>query len=239
MSIKILIVEDEILIAEDISFDLTEMGFNVVDIAISDKECFSAFDQYSPDVLIMDIKIKGKLNGIEVVNSLKKNHSIPVIYLSSNTDSKTLKEAVDSQPQAFLTKPYNKKELKLAIELAFLNHNQVELTAKKTPKTLQASVFVKNGDLYQRIELNSINFIEAAGSYSTVFTDKGEYILSSNLQNFENKIEHPNFVRIHRSFIVNITKIEGFDNNSILINGKHLPISKSHKAEVLNYFQKL
>ncbi|MFT5668876.1 MAG: DNA-binding LytR/AlgR family response regulator, partial [Vicingaceae bacterium] len=200
MAIKILVVEDEVLIAEDIAADLEDMEFDVVGTAISSKECFEMFEKYQPDLVMMDIKIKGELNGIEVVKVLKKKAPIPIVYLSSNTDSATLQKVVESQPQAFLSKPYNKKELKTAVELAFLNHNKQELLDTNAKKPLQTSVFVKSGSFYRKIELKDILYIEAAGSYSTVFTSSGEYILSTNLQTFQNKIALPDFTRIHRSY---------------------------------------
>lgn len=236
---KILIVEDEVLVAEDLCADLEEMGFEVVDIAISGEECFTSFKMHNPDVVLMDIRIKGELNGIEVAKKLKETATTPIIYLTSNTDSVTMKLAIESHPQSFISKPYNRKDLKAAIEIAIINHNQKELenSTKETP--LQAAVFVKKGEFYQRVELSEILYIEAAGSYSTVFTEKNEYVLSTNLHRFENKVENSSFVRIHRSYIININKVEGLGHQSVIINNKELPISTSYRNEVLPLFQKL
>lgn len=236
---KVLIVEDEVLVAEDLAADLEKMGFIVVGIAISGEECITAFEKNQPDVVLMDIQIKGDLNGIEVAKILKLKATTPIIYLTSNTDSSTMKQAIESGPQSFISKPYNRKDLKAAIEIAIINHNQKELENAAKDQPLQAVVFVKNGEFYKRLELNEILYIEAAGSYSTVFTEKKEYTLSANLHRFESKIENSNFIRIHRSYIVNISKIQGFNNHSVVVNNKELPISSSHHDNVFKLFQKL
>jgi DNA-binding LytR/AlgR family response regulator len=236
---KVLIVEDEVLVAEDLSADLKDMGFDVTDIAISGKECFASFERNQPDVILMDIRIKGELSGIEVAKKLKEKASTPIIYLTSNTDTATMSQAIESHPQSFISKPYNRKDLKAAIEIAIIHHNEKELRNSTKDQPLKTVVFVKNGEYYQRVELNEILYIEASGSYSTVFTEKKQYILSTNLLNFENKVENSNFVRIHRSYIVNISKIDGIGNNSVIINNKELPISTTHRNDVSKLFQKL
>lgn len=236
---KVLIVEDEVLVAEDLAADLKEMGFDVADIAISDEECFALFEKEQPDVILMDIRIKGEMNGIEVAKKLKEKTSTPIIYLTSNTDPITMKQAIESHPQSFISKPYNKKDLKAAIEIAFIHYNQKELESAIKDKPLQTSVFVKHGEFYQRVELNEILYIEAAGSYSTVVTEQKSYILSTNLRNFESKVENCNFIRIHRSYIVNISKIEGYTQNSVIINQKELPISPSYREDVIKLFNKI
>jgi len=236
---KVLIVEDEVLVAEDLAADLKDMGFDVIDIAISGEECFASFEKNQPDVILMDIRIKGELSGIEVAKKLKEKASTPIIYLTSNTDSATMTAAIESRPESFISKPYNRKDLKAAIEIAIIHHNQKELENSNKNQLLKTVVFVKNGEYYQRIALNEILYIEASGSYSTVFTEKKQYILSSNLHSFENKVENSNFIRIHRSYIVNITNIDGIGHNSVMINNKELPISTSHRNEVSKLFKKL
>jgi len=236
---KILIVEDEVLVAEDLSADLEEMGFEVVDIAISGDECFASFEKYQPDVILMDIRIKGDLSGIEVAKILKEKSSTPIIYLTSNTDSATMTAAIESHPQSFISKPYNRNDLKAAIEIAIIQHNQKELETSIKNQPIKTVVFVKDGEYYQRVMLNDILYIEASGSYSTVYTEKKEYILSSNLHSFETKVANSSFIRIHRSYIVNISKIDGIGNNSLIIKNKELQISTSHRIEVAKLFRKL
>lgn len=237
MLIKVLIVEDEMLVAEELSYDLQDEGFEVTGLAISSDECLSEIQKNQPHVILMDINIKGDLDGIETALIIQQKRNIPIVYLTANTDSATLKRAIETSPSAFISKPFNKKDLIVALELAFNKNNERVLTQKTT--TINDLFFVKSGKFYTKIEVNDINYLEASGSYTEIFTNDKNYTLSSNLNHFQENIQSPYFIRIHRSFVVNIKKVEGFDNNTVLINGKSLPISKSYQKEVFNWFNKL
>lgn len=236
MKIKVLIVEDEVLVAEEIAAELEDHGFQVTGIAISSEECFALLKEEPPHVLLMDINIKGNQDGIETVREINKTHTIPVVYLTANSDRKTTTRALATSPSAFINKPYAPKDLLIALEIAFNKHNDALLETDNEIK--KDSFFVKNGDFYTKINVADINYIEADGSYCKVFTQKKSYTLSSNLNCFTEKIRSSTFVRIHRSFIVNIDKVEAFDTNNLVVNGVSLPISKSHKKEVLELFTK-
>jgi DNA-binding LytR/AlgR family response regulator len=239
MAVKILIVEDEVLVAENLAADLTDLGFEVTDLAISADECFAAIDKLVPDVVLMDIQIKGKMNGIEVVERLNEQMSIAVIYLTSNTDSATMQRAIATKPKSFISKPYNLGDLQAAIEIAFQIYNDEPQNEVESNDASFSSVFVKSGEFYHRINLDDVLYVQASGSYCTITTDSGEFVLSMNLQNFINKVPRKNFVRVHRSFVANIQHIEKFDNNSIVIHGKELPISKSYREKVFKNLQRL
>ncbi len=235
--IKVLIVEDEILVAEELSFDLEENGFNVTGIAISSDECFAEIAKNTPHVILMDINIKGQKDGIETAKMVNETTNIPIVYLTANTDSSTLKRAVETTPSAFISKPFNKKDVIVALELAFNKHNERTLFQKNT--FTNDMFFVKSGKLYTKIDVNEINYLEANGSYTEIFTTNKTYTLSTNLNHFQENIRNNNFIRVHRSFIVNINKIEAFDTNTVLIEGKTLPISKSYQKELFLLFNKL
>ncbi|PCJ28125.1 MAG: DNA-binding response regulator [Flavobacteriales bacterium] len=237
MKIKILIVEDEVLVAEEIAADLKDYGFEITEIAISSDECFNAIKKEIPNVILMDINIKGEQDGIETANMITKTHNIPIVYLTANTDSKTMERALASSPSAFISKPYTKKDLVIALELAFNKHNE-KLITTTTPKNTD-SFFVKDGAHYTKINSHEINYIEADGSYSQIITTVKKYTLSTNLNHFQGNLNNPIFVRIHRSYIVNISKVEAFDKNSLTIAEKTLPISKSYQKEIMKFFNKL
>lgn len=237
MPIKVLIVEDEMLVAEEISFDLQDQGFDVTGIAISSDECLAEIQKNQPHVILMDINIKGDLDGIQTAQLIQQKTTIPIVYLTANTDSATLKRAIETSPSAFISKPFSKKDLIVALELAFNKNNEHILTQKSN--SINDLFFVKSGKFYTKIDVNEINYLEANGSYTEIVTNDKNYTLSTNLNHFQENIQNPYFVRIHRSFVVNIKKVDGFDNNTILINGKSLPISKSYQKEVFNLFNKL
>jgi DNA-binding LytR/AlgR family response regulator len=236
---KVLIVEDQILVAEDIAADLNEMGFTVTDIAMSAAECFLSFDQIEPDIVLMDIRIKGELNGIEVAQILKNRSNPPIIFLTSNTDEATLKKALKTDPYSFISKPYNKVDLKAAIEIAFNLHNESDIPRDKNAKDSTSTFFVKSGNVFKRIKLDEIFYLEASGSYSTIFSLDNQYVVASNLQKLETKMVNHNFIRIHKSHLINLSHIDAFNQFSIIINKKSLPIGRKYREGLFNVLQKL
>ena len=118
MGIKVLIVEDEVLVAEEIAADMEDYGFEVTEIATSSEECLSSIENNVPNIILMDINIKGNKDGIETAKLIHQTSKIPIIYLTANTDSVTFKRALESLPNAFISKPYQKKDLYSAVEIA-------------------------------------------------------------------------------------------------------------------------
>lgn len=237
MALKILIVEDEVIVAEEIAADLTDYGFEITEIAISSEECLSSIKNNLPHLILMDINIKGSKDGVETTLLINENYNIPIIYLTANTDAVTIKRVLETSPYGFISKPYNKKDLSIAIEIALTKHNE-KLNLNNT-SVISDSFFVKNGDYYTKLNIDDIDYIEADGSYTNVYAKDKKYTLSSNLNYFQNNQHNPIFVRIHRSYIVNIKKVEAFDKDSVIINSKPIPISKSYQKEIMTFFNKL
>ena len=235
MKIKILIVEDEVLVAEDTADDLKRDGFEVTDIAISADEALASIQDDLPHVILMDINIKGKLDGIELAEKINQDHTIPVIYLTSNTSSQFVNRAIETMPHAFLSKPYQYKDLVISIELATKKFNENAISNKKEID----SIFVKDGEYHTKLPINEIQYIEADGSYCNVYSSEGKYTLSFNLNHFQNEVGSPKLMRVHRSYIVNVDRVSGFDKNTVLVGDKIIPVSNSHKEKVFTYFKKV
>lgn len=104
---------------------------------------------------------------------------------------------------------------------------------------MKEAFFLKNRDKYERVEINDIRYVEADGSYSKVVTRAGIYSVTVNLQTVYKKINHPLFLRVHRSYIVNIESITGFDNHHVFIDELTIPYSKTRKEELMSHLHKL
>ena len=116
--IKILIVEDESILALGLKKKLENLGYSVTGMAASGKETFDKVSENKPDLIMMDIVIKGDIDGIETTAILNKTESIPVIYLTAYADDEILKRAATTEPYGYILKPYKEKELKANIEMA-------------------------------------------------------------------------------------------------------------------------
>ncbi|RMD86537.1 MAG: response regulator, partial [Candidatus Dadabacteria bacterium] len=115
----ILIVEDEHIVAEDIKQTLISLGYRVVGIAASAEEALEKVAKDKPQLALMDIKIKGKIDGIETASLLYQNYGVPVVYLTAHADDETLSRAVKTSPYGYILKPFDEVELKVCLQLAF------------------------------------------------------------------------------------------------------------------------
>ncbi len=238
MKIKILIVEDEVLIAEDIASDLTADGFEITGIAMSSDEALKSIEENLPHVILMDINIKGNIDGIETAKIINEQFPMPIIYVTSNTSSQFVSRAIKTGPHAFITKPYHYRDLVIAIELALNRHNEAVIQNEEKNIQLDA-IFVKQGEYHRKVLLEDVLYIEADGSYCTVYAKDSNYTFSFNLNHFQKQLSSPQLIRVHRSYIVNLSNIDGFDKSTLLIEDKIIPVSSPFREDVFKYFKKV
>ena len=119
---RILIVEDERITGEDLRDILTDLGYEVVDLVSSGPEALQIAEEQKPDLALMDIRIKGDMDGTEAARHLRSRHNIPVIYLTAHADTATLERAKVAQPLGYITKPFQEAELHANIEMALFKH---------------------------------------------------------------------------------------------------------------------
>ncbi|RXK13481.1 DNA-binding response regulator [Halarcobacter mediterraneus] len=124
MKTKILIVEDEILVALDIKNSLIKFGFDVIGITVNYDETLSFIRKFTPDIILMDIHLENSKDGICIVEDMQKIKNIPVIYLTAYYDEKTVNRAIQTNPISYLLKPFNREELKSTIMLAMFKINR-------------------------------------------------------------------------------------------------------------------
>lgn len=128
---RIMLVEDEMIVAMDIRQRLERMGYEVVAHAISGDEAIRLAKETKPNLVLMDIKIQGKMDGIETAVMIRKNRDIPVIYVTAYSDEGTLKRARLTEPFGYLIKPFEDRELRSIIEIAIYKH-QIELKLRES-----------------------------------------------------------------------------------------------------------
>lgn len=115
---KVLIVEDDAIIAEDVRHSLQKLNYDVSGIAVSGEEAIKKASQLNPDLVLMDIVLKGAIDGIKAAGHIIGNFNIPVVYLTSQTDRATLKRARETGPFGYLTKPFDEQDMAATLEMA-------------------------------------------------------------------------------------------------------------------------
>src|SRR5678809_238698 len=204
--VKIVIVEDNAVVAEDLSQILTGYGYHVVAVSDNGHDALENIKEHDPDMALLDIHLKGDITGIEVAQIINEKFAMPFIYLSAYSDENTFGAAKLTRPHAYIVKPFNEKELKLAIELALFTYSQEEQPESEVPPFdqnyfLRDSIFVKEGNHFVKVPLREILYLEATGSYCKLFSTNREFTVSCNLNKLSSKITEHNFIRIHRSYV--------------------------------------
>lgn len=214
---RVVIVEDELLIAEQLEDILTANDCSVIGIAQT-LEKASNLLHLTPDFVFLDIQLKNNENGIDFGNTLNQK-GIPFIYITANTEVETLKEAVKTNPISYISKPFKSNDVIAALELIRLKH---QMKPKITLKLANKDV-----DVF----LDDILFCEAKGSYTEIVTKQKRYTKRINLKDFLEHLES-NFVRVHRSFVVNKNQITYKTATSVFFNTLEIPVSKLYKDNI-------
>lgn len=240
-SVKILIVEDEMVIAAKISMFLSELGYEVSGILPRAEEAMLHIQENRPDIILLDIQLKGAMDGIDLALEIQKTNEVPVIFLTANTDEASFNRAKMANPYAFLAKPFKKMDLQRSLELTIRRMEDTYHGLDSEPPTpaevgtfiLEDRIFVRIKEKMVKILFASILYIEAERNYCRIITDYKEYLLTMPMKSLEDKLP-VYFQRIHRSHIVNLKQINEVEESSILVGLKWLPLSKSLRAELLS-----
>ncbi len=227
---NILIVEDEMLIAETIKIYLEERGHQVVNIVISYEEALTALQYPNIDLVLIDVRIYGEKSGIDIAMYMHKNINIPFVYLTSQFDKRVIESAKKTRPQGYVTKPISKETLWTTIEIALENHQ----TSKEKEEDIVS--FVDSGKT-TRIKANQIKYIKAEHVYANIYTTEKKYIFRASLNQILDKLNPKHFIQCHRSYIVNKSKINSFSRDTITIENIEIPVSRSRKKMVLDHLE--
>lgn len=241
--IKILIVEDDMIIGAKVSMQLTLLGYEVTGIIPRGEEAIMHVEENKPDIILLDINLKGTLDGIETAQAMQKIADVPIIYVTANTDEATFNRAKATRPHAFISKPIKNIDLQRAIELTIsrIAENQTLVAtdepSEDIPFVLSDRIFVKHKEKMVKLYIAEILYIEAERNYCRIFTKNKEYLLSTTLKIMEEKLPTHHFIRVHRSFMVNLTQIDEVGENHVIVALKTVPLSNSLRDELLKRIQ--
>jgi DNA-binding LytR/AlgR family response regulator len=241
-SLRILIVEDELLIAEDLKEILVEVGYTEIFKARNYAQALEAFDSKSIDIVLLDINLNDAKSGTELGLLISQRYHIPFIYITSYSDAETIVSVKQTKPSAFLLKPYNKAHLLASIEIAFFNYS-TNLNAADKPtadKTNEENELIINGQLlvkdsyrYVKVPLEDILWFASDKNYIEINTQHKKYLLRASLKKLQTLLPADKFVKCNKQHIVNIKQVDSFNNNSIEIKGQQIAISRTEQLEVL------
>jgi len=239
---NILVVEDESIVAKDIQVCLKRLGYDVVGVVSSGEDAVEKARELDPDLVMMDIMLKGEMSGIDAANEIRRRKDIPVIFLTAYTDRDTVDNAKESEPYGYIIKPFKEIDIQTAIEIALYKHSK-ESEVRKERDLYYSMVekndsvdmmFVKANQRLVKIRYADIYFIEALKDYVVINTTERRFTIHSTMKDIERKMPEKDFIRVHRSFIVRMDKIKEIDHSNVILENdkKVIPVGGSYK-EVL------
>lgn len=241
---RILIIEDELLVALDLKERLVQSDYHVVAITDNYDDAILAFKEYLPDLTLIDISINGDKNGIDIANEINNIMPKPFIFITAHTDVLNINKAKNTLPAAYIIKPFTTKSLLVAIEIALhkvdLGDHEVSNDVSQTDDNIfvkDSHVFIKDGYRYHNVFINDILYFTAEANYVKIVTEKKSYLIRNSLSNTIERLHKKYFVRIHRSSCVNTNQIDSFTESEVLVKGKILAIGRNYKDELKNSFQ--
>ncbi|WP_226389962.1 LytR/AlgR family response regulator transcription factor [Penaeicola halotolerans] len=238
---KILIVEDEVFISENLQEILELIGFTNIEIANSANQTVKAIKKTRPDVVFMDIKLKGDKDGIELGEIVKKMVDVPIIYVTSYSDPEILERAKRINPAGFIVKPFNSNDIHAMVEIVLFN-------AKNRPSSVDApmpgatdpaflvneAVFIKNDTNFEKVRHKDILYIEANGNMVTVKSRNKDFVLRKSMKEMEDKLPSQQFLRIQKSYIVQLDAIELLNTKEVTLdNGMKVPVGRQYYNALL------
>lgn len=243
--LNIFIVEDESIVAKDIQNSLTKLGYNVVGMANNGKDAVEKIIEIKPDLVLMDIMIKGNMTGIEVSEKIKERINIPVIFLTAYADEGTLSRAKITEPYGYILKPFKEIDLHSTIEMAVYKHQKdaellkerdflYSLVENKDDRNKDI-LFVKSNSRLVKVHLKDIYFVEALKDYVIINTEFARYTVHSTMKELDRKLGSDEFARVHRSFIARLDKIQSIDNQNVILENekKVIPVGGSYREELM------
>lgn len=216
----ILIVEDDVLIAEYLKDILLEYDCYEIRLAHNTEDALKLIKSLKPDVILLDIRLDIGQEGIQIAREINDKFRIPFIFLTAHSDQETIKSAIETNPVTYLSKPFNNADVFAAVNLAL-----------KKNATINNSLIIKNN--FENIKINfcEILFAESKGNNIVIWTKTKNYVVRKSLDWFCRN-SPTNFVQIHRSFIVNVEKLDKFSSKQAHIQDFILPISKGNACKL-------
>lgn len=237
--ISVLIVEDEPNYSDTLEMFVEQLGYRISGVAQEAHSATESFRKNRPDIVLMDIQLKGPMTGIDLARSFQETSPTPIIFLTSFDDKETFERAKETCPSAYLIKPFDpdtlERSMELALRSAFDEEDKVfesDSDALLTPNCF----FIKERNRLIKVGTADILWIEVEDKYCMLHTTDRKFALRKSLKELASLLDPGIFVQTHRSFIVNACKITDIDTHTyvVRIEDHEVPLGKTYKDELIN-----
>ncbi len=235
-AISILVVEDDLSFALEIEMMISELGYRFLGNPQTGEEALKAIASENPDLIIMDINIEGKVDGISVAEVIK-TRKIPIIFITSFKSSDYFERAKKILPAGYLVKPFHLLTLRGVIEKALMDKSNSANTVED-----DNSLLLKSSNTFHKVSLDEIRYIEVDGNYCYFFLKEKKFVLKQSLKRVIEQINKGNeFLKVHRKFVMHKKYITNFNakTNTIHLNGVDISVGRQYRNDVLSVLKEI
>jgi two-component system, LytTR family, response regulator LytT len=245
--LSVLIVEDEFLVGADIEESLIVLGYEVQKCVASGLAAIAEVERKLPDIILMDIRLKGEMTGIEAAKLIREKHDVPVIYLTANADIGTIEQAKVSLPYGYIIKPFTEKDLQTNIEIArfkFENDIQIKIESDqynalfKKGERDQEVIFVEGESGLEKINPADVYYVESTDKHCIIHLRESTLLVNKSLDQLERKFPKDQFIRVNAHHLINKNKIFLAKAPEIIIADKMavITVDDEHMSSVESLF---
>ncbi|MCU0445921.1 MAG: response regulator [Microscillaceae bacterium] len=239
--IRILAAEDDAIFANSLEMFIDRLDYELIKITDNSEELLRLAAATKPDIILLDIKIKGTIDGIEVARRLQQSpEAAPIIFITAFDDTEVFERAKLVNPVAYIVKPFVGTDLKRTIELALYKSQLSEAEANdfnawRNDIMARDSLFIKTGDKLEKVRLQDIAYIMIEDRYLVIHSLQKKYVARMTLKDMLDKLPANDFVQVHRHYIINANHIQSIDTKTseVWVLGHSIAISKRHKDYLL------
>jgi two-component system response regulator LytT len=218
---KILIVDDEVLIAEFLKDELLALGYNNIVLAHNRQQALVKIEDHKPSLVLLDIRMKNEREGIEIAEEINKNFKIPFIYITAHSDKEIVQLALSTKPSGYITKPFKQMDVYAAVHLIETNLESIN----------EKYLVFKDGYADVKISVDDILYAQSDDNYIHIYAVNKKFTVRNTMEWFKENTPEELFHRTHRSYIVNVTKITRSTSKSVFINEIEIPVSRGNQVK--------
>ena len=228
--LKTVVIEDEAVIAETLRMMLENLGYQVPDPALGPYEGLELIRKEQPDIVLLDINLNSDIDGIQLAGEIKKIADMPIVFITSYADAATIERAKHTGPAGYLIKPFTTQDIHAAIEIAMVQKRPASynLSENGAPQF----IFVKSGTAYIKVNPDEIDFIRSEGIYLEIMSGSKKWVVRDSFEGLMERMSRPRFVRVHKSYCINIDRIDLVETDFVKIGSVEIPLGRTKKEEL-------
>lgn len=215
---NIFIVEDEVDLAENVENILILFGYTIVGKEGDGEKAFDLILKLKPDLILMDVMLKGKISGIDLTQMIRQVSDIPIIFITAHSDKYYLDRISTLNYDSYILKPFSKEVLISTIYLSSLKQNNVSSTNNV--------LNIRDKGFIVPLKEDEIMMLKADGLYTRICTTEREYVVRDILKDVNSRLSAKKFLRIHKSYIVNLDFVTAFNSKEVSVKKYIVPIRR-------------